>query len=373
MFFTIIKGLIRLFTFAFSLGLLISYLSPLISPESIWVLQLFGLAYPIFLTGTLVFSLLNFAFRRKFIFPLIVLLSGGFIHIKYFGIDFKTSKNELHTETNNELKVMSFNVRLFDVYRLIKPEVKDSKAEFSEFFKQNTSDILCLQEYAEDKSNSSLISPSDIKKIGGFTHHVTRMTLEARRMTMGQSIFSKYPIINSGTIGDSSVSIPSLFADIVKGKDTLRIYNFHLESIRFQKDEYSLFDNTIISDKDYSQRITGLLRKLKEAYPLRIQQAQQLINHANKSPYSTFVIGDLNDPPTSYTYSLLTQHFKDAFYTANFGMTRTYAGKVPAGRIDYIFYNKKWSPVSFKTHNEKALSDHYAISSTFKIMKSTLE
>src|SRR5690554_7758286 len=70
-------------------------------------------------------------------------------------------------------------------------------------------------------------------------------------MTMGQAIFSKHPIINSGLIGDSSRSIPSIYADIVKGEDTVRIYNFHLESIRFQKDEYSLFDNSISSDKDY--------------------------------------------------------------------------------------------------------------------------
>src|SRR5690554_2344679 len=373
MIFSLLKIGIRVVTLAFTLGLLLSYASAWISPKSLWFFQLLGLAYPILFVGTLIFALLNFMLTKKYAFSLIVLLLGSFTHARYFGVSFPKNNEALISASNNELSIMSFNVRLFDAYQLIVPKIEDSKAEFTAFFEENPTDILCLQEYAKNKSNNKLISPSEIKKIGGYTHHVTTLTLEARRMTMGQAIFSKYPIINSGLIGDSSRSIPSIYADIVKGEDTVRIYNFHLESIRFQKDEYSLFDNTIISDKDYSQRITGLLRKLKEAYPLRVQQAQQLINHANKSPYSTFVIGDLNDPPTSYTYSLLTQHFKDAFYTANFGMTRTYAGKVPAGRIDYIFYNKKWSPVSFKTHNEKALSDHYAISSTFKIMKSTLE
>ena len=366
MVFRLIKILVRLLTLAFSLGLLLSYASALVSPEKLWFFQLFGLGYPILLVGTLIIFVLNFLLRRKFMFPLIVLLIGTFTHIKYFGIDFKSSK-EVITDTTEELKIMSFNVRLFDVYHLVKPKIEDSKAEFISFFEQNSPDILCLQEYAEDKTNTSLISPEDIKKAGGFIKHVTTLTLEAKKMTLGQAIFSKYPIINSGTIGDHTANIPSLFADIVKGEDTIRIYNFHLESIRFQKDEYSLFDNTISSDKDYSQRVTGLLGKLKVAFPLRIEQAQQLIDHANESPYSTILNGDLNDPPTSYTYSLLSKYYKDAFYVADFGMTRTYAGKVPAGRIDYIFYNGKLKPSEFKTHNERALSDHYAISSTFII------
>lgn len=364
MIFSLIKGLVRLLTLAFSLGLLLSYASGLVSPVKLWFFQLFGLGYPILLVGTLVFFVLNLLLRRKFMLPLVVLLLGSFTHLKYFGVDFKSSKEEV-SDTAEELKIMSFNVRLFDVYHLVEPRIKDSKAEFISFFEQNSSDILCLQEYAEDKRNTSLISPKDIKKAGGYTNHVTTLTLEAKRMTLGQAIFSKYPIIKHGTIGDSTANIPTLFADIVKGKDTIRVYNFHLESIRFQKDEYSLFDNTILSDKDYSQRVTGLLSKLKVAYPLRIQQAQQLIDHANESPYSTILNGDLNDPPTSYTYSLLAKQYKDAFYVADFGMTRTYAGKVPAGRIDYIFYNGKLKPMEFKTHNEKAISDHYAISSSF--------
>ncbi|HZH86266.1 MAG TPA: endonuclease/exonuclease/phosphatase family protein [Brumimicrobium sp.] len=368
-----IKNLIRLFTFAFSFGLLLSYLSAWIPPKTFWFFQLFGLAYPVLLVGTLLFFVINFLLRKKFIIPLIVLLLGSFTHLKYFGIDFKSSENTEQINTASKLKVMSYNVRLFDVYELVGPKIEDSKAEFIAFFKENEPDILCLQEYAEDKTNPQLISPTDIKNVGGYINHVTTLTLEAKKMTLGQAIFSKYPIINSGTIGDSTASIPSLYADIVKGEDTIRIYNFHLQSIRFQKDEYSLFDNSITSDKDYSQRITGLLSKLKDAYPSRVQQAKQIIEHARLSPYATILNGDLNDPPTSYAYSMITKHFKDAFYAADFGMTRTYAGKVPAGRIDYIFHDEKLLPLEFKTHHEKILSDHYAITGVFEIFRRKLE
>lgn len=370
MIFSLIKGLIRLLTLIFSLGLLLSYASGLISPVKLWFFQLFGLAYPVLLTGTVIFFILNLLFRKKFILPLTILLIGTFTHAKYFGFEIISSKGQnVNSETTSELNIMSFNVRLFDVYKLVEPKLENSKEEFISFFKNNPSDVLCLQEYAEDKTRASLISLQDIQRVGEYKYNVKTLTLEANKMHLGQAIFSKYPIINSGTIGDSTANIPSLFADIVKGEDTIRVYNFHLESIRFQKDEYSLFDNSIISDKDYSQRVTGLLSKLKVAYPLRIQQANQILNHAKRSPYSTILCGDLNDPPTSYTYSLLTKQFKDAFYVADFGMTRTYAGKVPAGRIDYIMYNGNLQPMAFKTYNEKVLSDHYAISSSFVFRK----
>src|SRR5690554_7341795 len=88
-----IKNLIRLFTFAFSFGLLLSYLSAWIPPKTFWFFQLFGLAYPVLLVGTLLFFVINFLLRKKFIIPLIVLLLGSFTHLKYFGIDFKSSEN----------------------------------------------------------------------------------------------------------------------------------------------------------------------------------------------------------------------------------------------------------------------------------------
>lgn len=361
------KILIFLSTLVFSFGLLLSYASSWIPPGKFWFIQLFGLAYPVLLIGTVILLILNIIFRKKFMLPLIVLALGSLTHSKYFGISFNSYEQAEHSDAKNTLEIMSFNVRLFDVYKVVQPKKEDRKSDFFHLFKTNSPDILCLQEYVEDHTNPQLISPAEIKEAGGFTNHVTRLTLEAKSMSIGQAIFSKYPIIHSGTIGDSTTSIPSIYADIVRNEDTIRVYNFHLQSIHFQKDEYSLFDHSISSSKNYFQRITGLLRKLRDAYPSRVNQAHQIIEHAKQSPYPTFLSGDLNDPPTSYAYSIIDKHFNDAFYVADFGMTRTYAGKVPAGRIDYIFHNEKLSPLKFKVHSEYIYSDHYAISSNLEI------
>ncbi|RYM33568.1 hypothetical protein ERX46_11565 [Brumimicrobium glaciale] len=365
MLFRLIKLIVRYTTLFVSLGLLVSYTSSVIPPQKFWFLQLFGLAYPALLVATILLTILNFLMNRRLAFSILVLFVGTFTHAKYFGIDFKSP--DLTSYSEKEIKVMSFNVRLFDAYKFLTPELVDSKGAFTELFKSESPDILSIQEYAEDESNKRIISPEEIKKAGGFKYHTTTMTLELKKMFSGQAIYSKYPIIHSEIISDSTQTIRSLFADIVKGKDTIRVYNCHLESIRFQKDEYSLFDTEVASTKTYSSRIKGLVSKLKKAYPLRADQAQKIIDHVLTSPYPVIINGDLNDPPTSYAYSMFNKHFKDAFYEGSLSMTRTYAGKVPAGRIDYIFHNEGFAAVSFKTWKEKVLSDHYPVMASFRM------
>jgi endonuclease/exonuclease/phosphatase family metal-dependent hydrolase len=44
-----------------------------------------------------------------------------------------------------------------------------------------------------------------------------------------------------------------------------------------------------------------------------------------------------------------------------FGLGITYAGRVPAGRIDYIFHDPRLQAQQF-TIQKKAFSDHYAVS-----------
>lgn len=367
MLFRLLKRLIRLATLLVSIALLISYLGAIVPPNKYWYLQLFALAYPAFFIAVIALMILNFLFSKKFIFPLIVLLIGSCTHATYFGIDFKSP--DLTEFSEKEIKVMSFNVRLFDAFKFLDPPLSDDKEEFLDLFRNESPDILCIQEYAEvrNRTNALIMDPNKIKKAGGYVNYVSTISSGKRKLSLGQAIYSKYPIIHSETLQNDNVNIPCIFADIVKGEDTVRVYTFHLESIRFQEDEYSLFDIEIESSKTVSTRVKGLISKLKYAFPLRANQAQTIVDHALTSPYPVFITGDLNDPPSSYAYSIMNKNYKDAFNEASFGMARTYAGKVPAGRIDYIFYGDGLAPTSFKTWKEKVLSDHYPIIAEFRI------
>ena len=347
-----------------SVALLISYLSPYVSPEDIWWIQLFGLAYPITLILFLLISFIVFFTKRKYFWLMFVIFGLGFpIHTKYLSFGSETAKEE----RTNEIKITSFNVRAFDVYNWIYEDKQTAEQAFISFIERDSSDILCMQEFVSKNRISDHMSISKIKKAGNFDFFKEKISIRnGKKLGVGLSIFSKYPIINSGEIGKEK-DIYSHFVDLRINNDTVRIYNTHLKSIRFQQDEYSLFDENSSSNKDYSRRVEGLLKKLKNAYPTRLDESTSIIENAKKSPYKSIICGDFNDPPTSYTYSLFNDQFQDAFRETNYGIGRSYAGKIPAGRIDYIFFSKGISAYQFDIHTKKVMSDHYPISLTFAL------
>jgi len=103
-----------------------------------------------------------------------------------------------------------------------------------------------------------------------------------------------------------------------------------------------------------------LIDKLRIAYPKRAEQARTVMEHVKTSPYPTIVCGDFNDTPMSYAYNQFNQLLIDAFRNCSSGIGTTYVGKVPAGRIDYIFHSKNLHSANFSIQNE-VYSDHRAI------------
>jgi endonuclease/exonuclease/phosphatase family metal-dependent hydrolase len=288
---------------------------------------------------------------------MVILLIGLPVHIRFisFGSEGDAESNSDH------FKITSFNVRGFDTYQWTHPDLESAEKAFLNFIKENNADILCFQEYTLDKRSSKHMLPSEIKAAGDFKYYAKKVTVQTVNLDFGLAIYSKYPIIDQGLVGKEN-DLYSLFIDVQVKEDTVRIYNTHLQSIRLQQDEYSLFDDNAPSNKDLSQRITGLVSKLKNAYPSRMQQAINIVNHANQCSYPKVVCGDFNEPPTSYIYSVFNDQFYDSYRLLNFGTGRTYAGKIPAGRIDYILLSEKLSPRNFELANGKLLSDHYPIS-----------
>lgn len=151
-----------------------------------------------------------------------------------------------------------------------------------------------------------------------------------------------------------------IFADIIKNQDTFRIYNVHLQSIKFKKDDYKVFSKNAHQITDKKSTLELLVEKLKIAYPKRAEQARKVVEHMQQSPFPVIICGDFNDTPMSYSYNIFSSLYKDAFRNSGSGLGVTYAGKVPAGRIDYIFHSKNLHSSNFSIQNE-VYSDHRAI------------
>jgi endonuclease/exonuclease/phosphatase family metal-dependent hydrolase len=270
-------------------------------------------------------------------------------------------------ENVNTLKLVSYNVRLFDLYNFSETGDSTNRNGIFNYLKEANADVVCFQEfYQQDKPTHFPTKDTLITLLGATHFHDRYSHQKVGRQKFGIAMFSKYPMIARGDVMfDDPLNKDNnycIFADIVKGQDTFRIYNVHLQSLKFQKDDYAVFgmnsQNPIVGDKKSNVRL--MLDKLRYAYPKRAEQAKKVVEHMEQSPYEVIICGDFNDTPLSYVYNTFYSRFTDAFKNSSSGIGVTYAGKVPAGRIDYIFHSKKLHSAQFKIL-QKVHSDHRAI------------
>jgi len=341
---------------------LLGYAAPYFNPSTFWILSFFGLALPYFLISNIIF-LIIWIFRRnaKLLLSLIILILGyksipGFIQLR---VNSETPTQE------NEIKVLSFNVRVFDLYMWTKE--KTTRNQILKFLKEEDPDILCLQEFYhtdkqhpdyEFKTLDTLISILSAKN-----YHVHYTTNLRETDHWGVITFSKYPILNKGVvpfaIKDDNICT---YTDINKNGRTLRVFNAHLASIKLDKHDYKAMQE--VNKNEYSEdfgKELAVLSKIKYGFIRRSGQADSIRSIINETPYPVILCGDFNDTPSSYAYRTIKGALNDAFVSSGSGLGRTYIGEFPSFRIDYIFYDPELKATNFTTHSEK-LSDHHPIS-----------
>ena len=353
-------------------SLLLAYLCPFIHPGTFWLLPFFGLAYPIIFIFSIFFLIIWTLARSKWaLIVLAVILLGGKLHFRMVAIA-KDPENSPKLEET--FHVMSYNVRLFDLYNWTMSEKYENRDSIFSYVKAENPDVICFQEfYHQDKPTSFSTRDSLILMLNIQDYHERYSHKLAGRQNFGIAMLSKYPMISKGDVAftteDNNDDNYCIYSDIVKGQDTFRVYNIHLQSIKFKQDDYAVFGE--INDRaDFKKsNIRMMIDKLRIAFPKRADQASTVMEHIKTSPYSVIICGDFNDTPLSYTYNQFNKSMIDAFRNCSFGIGQTYIGRVPAGRIDYIFHSKDLNSTQFKIQKGE-YSDHRAVSCRiFKINK----
>jgi endonuclease/exonuclease/phosphatase family metal-dependent hydrolase len=148
---------------------------------------------------------------------------------------------------------------------------------------------------------------------------------------------------------------------VLIGGDTVRIFNIHLHSYGFNPVDYSIIDSGMVSIERDFQEAREMGSKLKTGFQVRARQAVIISEYVQKSPHPVILCGDLNDPPVSYSYQQVKKGLEDAFVSSGKGVGRTYIGKLPSFRIDYIFYSNAFDAYNFQTHLFRQ-SDHLPVS-----------
>ena len=345
-------------------GLLLSYLAAYVSPATIWWLALFGLAYGSFLVINLLFVVFWLIRKSKrFRYSLILSLVGVWKIFGMYQVSFSSPETDSAQKEKGRLKVMSFNVRLFDLYNWF--HSNDTRARIFSFLKEEQPDVICFQAFFTSERGKPFFRNDDTLRnlLSAYSHIEYTLTLHEGDH-WGIATFSRYPIVNKQSVHfQKRGGNIFIYTDIKVGDDTVRVFNTHLESVRFRWEDYKFIKN-LGNDEVEQDEVKGglnILRRLKRAFVKRANQVQILHDTLDASPYPVILCGDFNDTPPSYTYHILADDLKDAFRESGSGFGKTYSGPFPSFRIDYIFHDKRINSYAYKTiHNE--LSDHYPIS-----------
>lgn len=224
--------------------------------------------------------------------------------------------------------------------------------------------IICLQEYyiPEDRSTSEEVIKSTL---GGTWHSHTKLIRNKNKRSYGIITLSRYPVINRGEIIHPNSSSLTIFTDIVAGKDTIRVYNSHLQSFRLRRLESSFIGDISAEQKGKLKDIGYFYKRLTNGFKSRSVQTARLKKSVSSSPFPVIVAGDFNDTPISYTYRKIHHGLNDAFVKAGYGAGFTYRGKYPPNRIDYVFYDDHLECTDFDIVKVK-YSDHYPVVAYFR-------
>lgn len=345
------------------LALLFSLSAKYISPLLFWIPAFFGLAFPYLFVLNLILVIYWLTIFNPFIiFGFIALCISIPTAYRYVQISLPTSKNQ-----SKQLKVTSYNSMLFDLYNWTKN--KESRHKILATLSEINPDILCLQEFYTSEEKGDYNNIEAMKELMRTKFYHSEYTTTLRGLDhWGIATFSKYPIINQGKIVFNTKSNNvCIYSDLVINSDTIRLYNIHLQSISFTKGDNKFLDDVISKEQDAKDELFNsrhILRRLKRAFLLRTKQVEMVALHMKTCRYKIILCGDFNDTAASYAYQRLSRNLKDAFVEKGMGLGRTYAGKWPQFRIDYILHSKKLRCNKYQRSNE-TFTDHFPITAFF--------
>jgi len=343
-------------------GVFLSYFTSFVPPSTTTFFSFFGLSYPLLLVSNLGFIAYWVIRKKKKVYvSIIVLILGGVQFFQFFQLP-----NYSKVESNENIKIMSYNVRLFDLYDWTK--VKGIRGQIIELINTENPDLICFQEYYLRGNNAKLKKALSMDY--AYENFTSKKTKKGVSTGIGTAIFSKYKIIASGKVTfENDKANHAIYVDVIKNKDTVRIYNAHLGSIRFDNEDYNFLkvDKSNISEADLIP-FKKVLKRLKKGFIDRESQIETLISHVKKSPSPTVVATDMNDTPVSYSYNQFNRVLQDSFTKKGSWTGSTYIGSMPFLRIDYLWHNSRVKTLSFKTI-DKVLSDHRPIIGAFEIIE----
>ena len=336
-------------------------------PSVWWFLSLFTLLLPYLLLFLVLFLLFWLLVKPFWIFISILVFIVSLPAIKNvfalnFSPPFKMEKQK------GDLRIMSWNVELFNILNY--KEHPETRQQMFDLINEYDPDIACFQEVVAGENKDAINYFPDILNALRFKDYLYSYRLQAdfdRHHHFGILILSKFPIIRKQTVVNNPDDYNSTFqfTDVIAFKDTFRIFNVHLQSLKFTKENLAYLDKGRIKTSATTES-KNVISKIKTGIIKRASQAFFIKDEMNHSPYPIILCGDFNDVPDSYAYETIGAGLQNAFVEKGSGISRTFSSISPTLQIDNIFADKRFTVTQF-TRVKKLLSDHFPIFADMKI------
>ncbi len=332
------QKIILVINYIAALLLLLAFIAPYLPTDLIPFLSLSSLIFPYLVLFNIILAIYWLIHLKKYVFiSLIVLL------LNYNNLQAIYQWEGKHPIEPKGFSMMSYNVRLFNAYHWIKQKGID--VDISNYLKDQNPGILLLQEFKPD-------AKTDFSQ-----YKYKHIVLKGTKRKAGLAIFSHYKILQSGDLHFKDTYNNAIWSDLLIGKDTVRVYNIHLQS-------YQIVNPEDLVEQDKIK--TG--QKLQKVFVKQEKQAKIIEKHLAQTKHPVIIGGDFNNTAFSTPYHILKQDRTDAFVDAGEGFGITWRYKWLPLRIDFILTDPyKLEVLKFETLNHISYSDHYPIKTLLKI------
>lgn len=321
--------------------LLLSFILPYISPKSFPTLSILSLlVFPLIILNIAFVVYWLIRLKKQFLMSAIMLVLAFF----QFSSFYKFGEDVSEKKVSHSLSILSYNVHLFNAFQ--EGDFKDSASVLKQIVNERQPDIICFQEY----------NGTHAPKIQGYPYvyehfkTVKRANGKIKKKALGHAIFSKYPLINKGAFDFDGTTNNTLYADVIKNNDTIKIYNLHLRS-------FGIAPHVSTLQEENKEKLIG---RIKNSFQEQVEQVDAILKHKEDSSYPVLMAGDFNNTAFSYIYNELSIDMKDAYAERGGGLGTTFDFDGYPLRIDYILAQNNFEILSFNTIKE-TFSDHHPI------------
>ena len=366
----IILRLLFVLTIICLLLLVGSNLALVLNPARWWLIGVLGLTFPVLLASTIILGLFWLLIKRKYALYCLLALLVSYPNIKAC-FPFHITENFSEYKEEGNIRVITWNVALMNLQAKDVETAAINNAMILNSIDQLDADVVCLQEFLTSIVPGDKYNILDsISHHSHFPYHYSFLNNGFHKdFHPGTIIFSKYKIVDS-----SKVVFPAPFfgsvlkAGLLINNDTIDIITTRLQSDHLQGEDYEALHNLKSVGGNKIAGAENILYKLKNGYSKRTEQVDLATQVISSSKRPVIFTGDMNDVPSSYTYSRLSHYLSDSWLEGGYGIGRTFRFISPTLRIDYIFHNKFFEATQIRRIITTG-SDHYGLVTDLKLKK----